>query len=186
MAQTITIEGRAVPVEDKFFSLSPEEQNKTVDEIAKSPNFRNMPMASGKPATSEFEAFLRGGAAGLTANWYDELAGAAEVNRGRLGFGGTVFGGTKPLEADPEKRQKTYEQARDEVRARQATAQREHPYWFGTGEFGGAAVGTLALPEARAATVLGRAGQAALSTGLYGAASGAGAGEGPQDTLTQG
>ena len=38
---TLTIEGRKVRVDDNFMQLSPEMQNQTVDEIARSPSFQN-------------------------------------------------------------------------------------------------------------------------------------------------
>jgi hypothetical protein len=51
MAQSINIEGRRVTIDDSFFSLPPDQQNATVDQIAKSSAFQNMPLASGEPAT---------------------------------------------------------------------------------------------------------------------------------------
>lgn len=100
---TLTIEGKKVKVDDSFLSLSPEEQAKTVDEIAKSigiaPNaeiddqphsaayddfLRGMGQDLQKPAENSsalrsVDSFMRGAADTATFGLADEISGIAEA-----------------------------------------------------------------------------------------------------------
>lgn len=164
------------------------------------------------PSYSAGQSALEGYLKGASANWRDEIRGASvasglpewlggfrapigaarlaqERNRGQIGFGGTVLGGSGkqapggvsslvtgdargPVE-------KQYEQARDEARRREAEMQRQNPAAFMAGELGGAVAGSLALPAGAPAANFGRRiGQAAARGAGYGAVAGAGEGEG--------
>ncbi len=149
-------------------------------------------------AESGLEGFLKG----ASDNWRDEIYGASRAS----GLP-EIFGGLRaPIGAarlayehftQPKKNltdlltgedhrgpaTKEYERARDEMRAKEAEMQRQHPYAFGAGELGGALTDVLALPAgAPAANWVGRIGQSALSGAGYGAVAGAGEGEGLADT----
>lgn len=199
---TLNIGGQKVTVGDDFLKLSPEQQNSTVEEIARTlPNREKM----GKPAAA-MEGIKEGASLGL----HDELYGAyrasglpemldkldpkarpsavgalitALVGAGRIGYehltgqndpklSGLVTGQQPKGEATA-----TYEKARDEVRATSKQAQQDQPGAF----LGGQVAGSLALPigaGAGAATLPARMAAGAVTGAGVGAVSGFGSGEG--------
>jgi len=81
---TLNINGQSVTVDDSFLKLSPDQQNVTVDEIAKSIGAANKPLPDGRatraqrgedamPEVSGGEAFTRGAMQGTTFGFADEL-----------------------------------------------------------------------------------------------------------------
>ena len=110
-----------------------------------------------------------------------------EQNPGRIGFGGTYFGGHDkeapggisslvtgdtrgPIE-------KTYEEARDAARKVQHAAQEQHPEAYLGGQVAGVAVAP-GLAATKGATVAARAARSALAGGIQGGIYGAGSAEG--------
>ena len=133
---------------------------------------------------SAWEGYLKG----ASANWRDEIYGASKASgapdwlggfRAPIGAGRLAY---EHLTGTRGPATEEYERARDEIRARQRAMQQQHPYAFGAGELGGAGASMLVAPGARAATVAGRLGNAALTGATYGAVAGAGEGEGAADT----
>jgi hypothetical protein len=140
------------------------------------------------PSYGALESAGEGYLKGASANWRDEVYGASKASglpdvlggfRAPIGAGRLAYEhmtGTRGPATEE------YERARDEMRARERAMQQQHPYAFGAGELGGAAVSTLAAPGMAAETAAGRLGSAALTGAGYGAAAGAGEGEGLADT----
>lgn len=98
---TLTIEGREVEIDDKFLSMSPEEQNQTVEEIAQSlgmrPNKGAQPVPQkpqdptpvepsfGEKAAGFAGAVTDGIAQGMTFGASDEIAAGLSTGFGMLG-----------------------------------------------------------------------------------------------------
>ncbi len=148
---TLNIGGQKVRVDDSFMQLSPEDQNATVDEIAKS-------FASKRTGTigETVDAAVRGAANALTFGFADRLAAGAGAATGIGGERGE------------------YEKNLATQRAIDKANLEEHPI----ATIGGELAGGLALPvgaAARAATMPGRmaagAGMGAAQGALYGAGS---------------
>lgn len=148
---TLNIGGQKVKVDDSFLNLSPEDQNATVDEIAKG-------LASKRSGTigETVDAFVRGAANAATFGFADRLAAGA----GAL----TGIGGERG----------EYEKNLAKQRAIDEANLNEHPY----ATLGGNVAGALALPvgaAGQAATIGGRmaagAGVGAAQGALYGAGS---------------
>lgn len=109
-------------------------------------------------APGQGEAFLRGGAQGVSAGFADEIYGGAQsiADDVMIGMGlrddpnapQPQFNEQGQLvnteEINAHARQK-YEQNRDSYRARDAAAREENPYTYGAGELGGA-IGTVFIP----------------------------------------
>jgi len=148
---TLNIGGQKVRVDDSFMQLSSEDQNATVDEIAKG-------LASKRSGTigETVDAAVRGAANALTFGFADRLAAGAGALTGVGGERGE------------------YEKNLATQRAIDAANLKEHP----VATIGGELVGGLALPigaAGRAATLGGRmaagAGVGAAQGALYGAGS---------------
>lgn len=148
---TLNIGGQKVRVDDSFLQLSPEDQNATVDEIAKS-------FAAKRTGTigETVDAAVRGAANALTFGFADRLAAGAGAATGIGGERGE------------------YEKNLATQRAIDKANLEEHPI----ATIGGELAGGLALPvgaAARAATMPGRiaagAGMGAAQGALYGAGS---------------
>ena len=148
---TLNIGGQKVRVDDSFLQLSPEDQNATVDEIAKS-------FASKRTGTigETVDAAVRGAANALTFGFADRIAAGLGS---ATGIGGESGEYAKNLEKQ---------------RAIDAANLEEHPI----ATIGGNLAGGLALPvgaAASAATLPGRmaagAGMGAAQGALYGAGS---------------
>jgi len=133
------------------------------------------------------EAFGRGAASGVTANFYDELRGFTEANgidenqAGRLHD--TVLGAIKYFAGNPEA-VKRYEAAVTRERGLNQQAEEQHPVASTVGNV----AGSLVLPvggAAGGATLAARTGRGALIGAGYGALSGAGEGDGAADRATR-
>lgn len=159
---TLNINGRRVRVDDSFRSLSPEEQNATVEEIAKSlgaqqPTDKAPIKAEPGPAAPQAEPpqergimrriddVVRGVADTATFGFADEIAAGLSA---ATGLGGSY----------------------DENLAAERARDREG----GWERLGGQVAGALTNPAMGAKTVLGAAGQGALAGGIYGFGSGEG------------
>ena len=153
---TLNIGGQKVRVDDSFLQLSPEDQNATVDEIAKGLTAKR----SGTIGET-VDAFVRGAANAATFGFADRIAaglGAA------TGIGGDQGEYAKNLEK---------QRAIDEANLK------EHPI----ATFGGNLAGGLALPVGAAAQAPTLAGRMAAGAGM-GAAQGALYGAGSSPDLT--
>lgn len=116
---------------------------------------------------SKMESGLRGLAQGASLGFADEISGGLESAAGSLG-----------LVPD-----KTYEQARDESRSAYHAAEKENPGSYLTGQLAGS-IAPLAIPGVGVAKGAGTAaaiGKAALTGGVLGGLTGAGASE--KDTM---
>ncbi len=152
---TLNIEGKRVKVDDSFLALSPEEQQRTVEEIAQQIGAkpqRAEPQEEGAPTNGGFlrgvDDAVRGAADMSTFGLSDEISaglGAA------TGVGGT-FG--------------DYSGNLEQQRARDAEG--------GWARLGGQVVGAVAMPWSLARTIPRAIAQGALSGGLYGYGSGEG------------
>lgn len=129
--------------------------------------------------TSDPLDFLLGGGAGASANWLDELTGAAAA----LGQAGSVSGlpgSLDDLSTDPTE---TYGRVRDVVRDAEDEASDRSPYGYGAGEITGALATAPLGAEARAPTAIGRGLQAVRGGALFGGFASSGASEGEGDEL---
>ena len=133
------------------------------------------------------EAFGRGAASGLTANFYDELRGFTEANGIDENQAGhlhdTILGAIKYFSGNPEAA-KRYEAAVTRERNLNKQAEEQHPVASTLGNV----AGSLAVPvggAAGGASLLARTGRGALIGAGYGALSGAGEGEGATDRATR-
>ncbi len=152
---TINIQGKRVKVDDSFMSLSPEQQNATVDEIAQSLG-NQAPEQPEARWDHKVGAAIDGVAQGLTFGYSDEIAAG-------MASGGGLWG--------------DYDEELASERGRMA----ENKELAGGYELGGQVVGGLAggLGLAKGGlTMLSKAptvGKAALEGAAYGAAHGSGA-----------
>lgn len=152
---TLNIEGKRVKVDDSFLALSPEEQQRTVEEIAQQIGAkpqRAEPQEEGAPTNGGFlrgvDDAVRGAADMSTFGLSDEISaglGAA------TGVGGT-FG--------------DYSGNLEQQRARDAEG--------GWARLGGQVVGAVAMPWSLARTIPAAIGQGIAMGGLYGFGSGEG------------
>jgi hypothetical protein len=147
------------------------------------------PPPAQNPLTSAWEAGAEGALSGASANWRDEIYGASRASglpeiaggfRAPIGAARLAY---EHMTGQRGPATEEYERARDMMRERQAQLQKEHPYAYGAGEFGGAAATMLAGPAGAAETLGGRLAGAAVSGAGYGAAAGAGEGQGLEESL---
>lgn len=147
--------------------------------------------SSQRPETGGGEAFVTGLGRGATANFSDELAGAAKASglpawapnllRVPVGAGRVAV---ESITGKPGEATSAYDKTVKEQRDRAELLQKEHPYWMGAGEIGGSIAGMVALPGggaiAQGTKFIPRVGQAIKSGAQVGAEYGAlaGAGEG--------
>src|SRR5215472_7147053 len=150
------------------------------------PSDQDVTLPSDRPIGPEVggsRAAWEGFKSGVTAGWSDKISGAlaamptagTDVDAGAMAFM-TPEQHQERIKAVGEQAQK----AEAETRMMREAAQRQHPYLFGAGELGGAALGMAAVPGgglAEGATLLPRLGQAARIGAGYGALSGAAEGE---------
>lgn len=132
-------------------------------------------------------AALEGFKKGVTANWSDEISGAAHAT-GLPDWAETALGGFgAPIGAarlayehwsgQPGPATEAYNKFVALAREKQKQASDQHPTASMLGELGGAIVPALAIPGSSAATLPARMGYGAKIGASYGALSGAGAGE---------
>lgn len=182
MMPTIKIQGRRVTVDDAFMNLSPEEQSRTVDEIAaslpKEPERREPTMGS---------AAIRGAGQGATFGLADEIAGGAAQKKAMLEAATDRERLRAMVDAAQKGDMETYrnlqrgvfdagyaaqDKATEEYRAADAAAREAYPKTFMASEIGGGLVPAMAG--------IGFAGNAARGAGIGMrslASAGAGAGE---------
>ena len=170
----LAIEGIGkVELGDEFTRLSPEQQDATVREIARS--------KKSNPSMTQGTAALEGFLSGASANFRDEIYGASKAS----GLPDILGGFRAPVGAarlayesftgQPGEASKTYEEAVAEKRGQQKQAQEQFPGTYLAGNIGGA----LAMPAGiavRGATLPVRMAQGAGVGAAYGALSGAGEG----------
>lgn len=191
---TLNINGRRVKVDDSFLSLSPEQQNATVDEIAQSLGAQQSPEAQsaasemsamtqalGKPmddgrnsVLGKIDTAMRGAADTLTFGTADEIAAGLNTGFGYLGDYDKELASQRRTDA--------------------ADAENRFGYRLG-GQLGGGVVGGAGLvkaglsPTAAAINAGWRLPGVALASGVEGAGLGAlqgfGSGEGVEDRLSQ-
>lgn len=154
----LNIQGQTVTVSDDFYSMSTDEQNKAVEEIASSLNIQTLP--------SKTESFARGAADMGTFGFADEIGAGIETGAGLWG--------------DYDKELQAYRDA-------YARAQQANPKTYLAGQVAGGvgqALATAGLGSGVAAANLARAGMATkmIAGAGYGAGTGAtygfGSGEG--------
>lgn len=136
------------------------------------------------------DAAVRGAMKGITANFYDELKGMAAAGGGgtpemdgQEGVHHIVMGLAKYLAGNDDARQK-YDEVVKHERGLTKIAEEQHPVASTAGEVAGA----LTLPGGaaiRGATLPVRMARSSVVGGTYGALSGAGEGEGSQDTASR-
>ncbi|TGR84608.1 hypothetical protein EN866_32905 [Mesorhizobium sp. M2D.F.Ca.ET.223.01.1.1] len=193
---TLTINGQKVTVDDSFLSLSPDQQNATVEEIAKSlkpADTADAVNARAKAGIERAKAIQNGaprtqidpntgqpaGVPAFSPNVYGtgDSAMAGLSNVGTFGFGDEAAAGLGSLISGA-----PYAQTLQEVRANQSKAQSENPGSYLAGQIGGglaqAAMTGGAGFGANAAKSGGSLGRVALGSSLdgslYGGAYGAG------------
>lgn len=147
-----------------------------------------------KPATTDLapgmvESGLHGLRSGLTANFGDELSGLQAASPGWAppGFGHLMALGRLAHEYynGPGEATKAYETERNRVRAENRLSQETNPGSYLAGNI----VGAVATPGSAAltgATMPARMARSALTGATYGALSGVGEGETPEDRATRG
>jgi len=183
---TITINGQQVPVSENFFSLSPEEQDATVDEIAS-----EMGIAGGQQQAQPAEA-----APAERPSWFPALSNAADASAAGVfaGFDDEIGAGMMaPIEAAKDWYQgkgfdlgAAYTRGQQQRDASKAQRRENHPIASVTGEIlGGLALGgKISSPRsagglglsiaARPVGMAGKIGAGALEGAGYGALYGAG------------
>lgn len=145
------------------------------------------------PPSGKLEAGATGLMSGLTADWNDELTGAAAAGRAggegvpkvpveREGLFDTPLGLARLAHehwtGQPGEATAAYNRTVEAMRARQKQLKEEHPYVSGAGHLVGAGAGMVMAPGSRALTVPGKIGEAAGIGAGFGALSGAGESEG--------
>lgn len=147
------------------------------------------PKTQGKTyrAIGAADAFGRGMASGVTANFYDELKGLHEASgadtKEPMSVYSILHGAIKKMSGDPEAA-KRYEKATAREREISKQAEEQHP----TASLVGNVAGAMAVPVGRAmrgATLGARAARSAAVGAGYGALAGAGEGEGAADSATR-
>lgn len=172
---TLNINGRRVKVDDSFLSLSPEQQNATVDEIAQSLGAQQSPEAQN--AASEMSAMTQALDKGPEGNpvadrqraqydalpeWQKPVVAAGDTlqlfaNGATMGFGDKAVAGARSLFTD-----KTYEQELAAARTKTQEARNRAGY-AGTGAEVVGAVATPMKLAGKGATLAGRLGTAAMT-----------------------
>lgn len=172
---TLNINGRRVKVDDSFLSLSPEQQNATVDEIAQSLGAQQAPEAA--QAASEMSAMTQAMDKGPEGNpvadrqraqydalpeWQKPIVAAGDTlqlfaNGATMGFGDKAVAGTRSMFTD-----KTYEQELADARTKTQEA-RNRARGAGTGAEILGAVATPMKLAGKGATLAGRFGTAAMT-----------------------
>lgn len=182
----IDIEGvGTVDVDDAFLSLSPEDQARTVDEIAAAARGGS---GTGSPVApvniGRGEAAGRGAADMATVGFYDELRGLAEAGgageRDPMSLGAVLKGGYRRWQDDPEAEAR-YAAAKGRASGDLDEAYREHPVSTLAGGIGGALATAPMMPftgGTAAAGTMGRLGQAMGAGAVAGGAYEFGSGEG--------
>lgn len=171
---TLTINGRRVKVDDSFLSLSPEQQNATVDEIAQS---LGGPSPEVQQANSEMSAMTQALENGPEGNpvadrqraqydalpeWQKPIVAAGDTlqlfaNGATMGFGDKAVAGARSMFTD-----KTYEQELADART-STEAARNRARGAGTGAEILGAVATPVKLAGKGATLAGRFGTAAMT-----------------------
>jgi hypothetical protein len=187
---TLNIDGVGrVRVDDGFLSLSPEEQERTVDEIVSQAG-RAKPAPAPEapsPQTSAMEASNVGVLSGMTANFGDEIM-AGLMTPIEVGIG--AVSGSDEGKGIGERISAGYDRALEKNRAYEAQARDEHPIAATAGDIGGGLAlggqmmkgGATALNVAKP-TYPAMIGRGAAEGAAYGGAYGAGAGEGVEDRV---
>lgn len=170
---TLNIGGKRVKVDDSFLSLPPDQQQKTVDEIASSLNITAeapQTVAGGRgdqemPVTKN-DAAVYGLTDTLGFGFADEV-------------GSGIAAGVGKLTGDPRSMGEIYTDFLNKGRALQAASAEQHPGDYLAGQ-GVGAVATLPIggPLIKGATTLGKAWQGAKTGAGFGALYGFGSGEG--------
>ena len=188
---TLNIGGRRVTVDDSFLTLSPEQQQATVDEIeasfgapAQQPAAQAPEPAAPRPtlpgASSALTASSLGSRQGLTFNFGDELMAAATVPI-ELGIG--AWNGQDAGKGIADRIASAYSRGLDQERALQKQAQEQNPVAYGVGNLAGGLATSSQLLKGGATLLKGGGGagsmigRGAAEGALYGAAAGAGEGE---------
>jgi hypothetical protein len=133
------------------------------------------------------EAFGRGLAKGVTANFYDELRGLHEAGGAHPDEPMSLYSvlrGAAGRMAGNSDAEKTYQDTTNRERALNKTSEEQHP----VADLAGNVAGSLLLPvggAAGGATVAARAGRGAALGAGYGALAGAGEGDGAGDRATR-
>lgn len=179
---TLNIEGKRVKVDDSFLSLSPEEQNATVEEIARSLGVGAQaeatqpaqPQPGATPAYRDgaFSAVTEGSHAGLMGGFDDEIG---------AGMMAPIHAGIDWFKGDGFSIPKAYNRLQQQLDARKGARREEHPVASIAGEVaGGLATGAgaskvgLTLAARPAKTIAARVGLGAAEGAGYGALYGAG------------
>lgn len=178
---TLNIQGKRVKVDDSFLQLSPEEQNRTVEEIASQIGVSSQPQddqlqgADAKALASDLSGITQNPAKALydqRPSWQKAAIAAQDVGNimgdaATFGFGDKIAAGIRAPFTD-----KTYSQELEGMRAgTQAARDRA-----GSAGFGADVVGSVVAPMAiasKGATLAGRLGTGAM-TGAKGVAARAG------------
>jgi hypothetical protein len=190
---TLNIDGVGrVKVDDSFLSLSPEEQAKTVDEIAAQlgsakPTVSETPKPQAKePDTSTFDSLTAGAEQGIFLGATDEITSGlltpVEMVKGAIT-------GEDRGKGFLERAGSSYNRLMDFQRDKLRSAQESHPVAYGVGEVTGGAVagGGLAKGGAtlagRATTLPGKVGAGIAEGAGYGGVYGFNTGDGLDDRL---
>lgn len=201
---TLEIEGRDVEVDDAFLTMTPEQQNAAVEEIAASMQLAPAPAAAPAPAPlaekppetfrdfqrqaveedrGTLDAFQQGVGQGATFGFMDELTGAL-MTPVEMGIG--VATGEDDGKDILDRIASSYGRARDLSRGSLDTARENHGAATLTGELtGGLATGAASVATAlpAATTRLAKTGVAMADGLVQGGLSGFGAGEGLDDSI---
>ncbi len=191
---TLNINGRKVKVDDSFLSLSPEEQNATVDEIAASLGSSPAPEAAASKsgrieqqtppvdaAKAERDKYYSSGIyagaynpLGTIAKSIDALSSGAQ-RAPLFGWDDEAVAGARSLAGNT-----SYSEAQKQEDAKKQAMREQNPVASTVGELagglatGGTIAGTGATLAGRSLPVIGRTGAAALEGAGYGALTGAG------------
>jgi plasmid stabilization system protein ParE len=192
----LEIGGRRVEVGDNFKSLSPDEQQRTVDEIASSFGQQAEPQAqpeqpgflqSAGEAISDFGNQFK--SQGLTLGFGDELFGALNTP---VEMAVRAYTGADAGKGLGERIGNAYAEGRDFVRANDDAARERSPIASTLGEVaggvltgGGAAKAGLTLLNAGKASIPGMLARGAGEGAAYGAVHGFGTGEGLDDSINR-
>lgn len=192
---TLNIGGRRVTVDDSFLTLSPEQQQATVDEIeasfgqpisqaqAVAPT-ENPPQSALPGASSGLTAATLGSRQGLTFNFGDELM-AAMTTPIEMGIG--AWTGRDDGKSIADRIASGYSRGLEQERALQKQAQEQNPVAYGVGNVAGGLTTSAQLLKGGATLLKGGGsagsmiGRGAAEGALYGAAAGAGEGEGAEE-----
>ncbi len=167
---SITVNGRRVTVSDNFMSLSPEDQDATVDEIAQSMGETPAPQpAAPQDGGSAIGAGIANFAQGATFGLADE------AKAGIKAIDDTLLGGTDPNASFGQNYDKRLTETRGDLKARTEA----HPVASVVGGVAGAVAPALLTGGATGPTSMGSAiPRAAVMSGLSGGAQAAGEAEG--------